>query len=167
MKFFQHVSPIKIVDGQQHVSEECLQKKHLLDLLYCKVAAKLQDVEREIEDSKGGKENQEEIGCFKKAWKSIWDFLCFIIVVPIRFLIRILKSKAVKAAVTLPWQLIKILRLLKPKSEITNLVSTLDSICYKTFWGWCQIHSHKGWLEDYLLWQTLWSFLSSCGELGR
>ncbi|KAJ6346680.1 hypothetical protein OIU76_003378 [Salix suchowensis] len=128
LKFCKHASPIKIVDGQQHVSEECLLKKHLLDLIYCMVAPKFEDNEREIEESKEGKEKHEEIGCFKKTWKSIMSFLCFIIVVPLQFLIRILKSKAVKAAVTLPWKLIKMICHLKPTSEITNLVSTAETV---------------------------------------
>lgn len=128
MKFCKHASPIKIVDGQQRVGEECLQKNHLLDLIYCTVAPKSEDIEREIEESKERNEEHEENGCFKKTWKSIWSFLCFIIVVPLRFLIRILKSKAVKAAVTLPWQLIKSVCRLKPTSEITNLVSTAETV---------------------------------------
>ncbi|KAJ6387850.1 hypothetical protein OIU77_026421 [Salix suchowensis] len=48
--------------------------------------------------------------------------------VPLQFLIRILKSKAVKAAVTLPWQLIKMICHLKPTSEITNLASTAETV---------------------------------------
>ncbi|KAJ6704757.1 PROTEIN putative (DUF247)-RELATED-RELATED [Salix purpurea] len=47
---------------------------------------------------------------------------------PLQFLIRILKSKAVKAAVTLPWKLIKMICHLKPTSEITNLASTAETV---------------------------------------
>ncbi|CAK7339308.1 unnamed protein product [Dovyalis caffra] len=128
MKFCTHLSPIKIMDSQQQLIEECLQKNHLLDLLYCMVAPKLEEESSEIDESKEGKENLEEIGCFKKAWKFIWSFLCFIVIVPIRFLVRIRKSKAVKVAVTLPWQVIKQLCHLNTKSEITNLVSTARTV---------------------------------------
>ncbi|XP_034922135.1 putative UPF0481 protein At3g02645 [Populus alba] len=86
-------------------------------------------IEREIEDSNEGKENQEETGCFKKAWKSIWGFLCFIIVVPIRFLnYTNTQIKSCQGCSNHTMATHQESRLLKPKSEITTVVSTAETV---------------------------------------
>ncbi|XP_023872943.2 putative UPF0481 protein At3g02645 [Quercus suber] len=119
--FCKHLSPIKCIN-EQSFKEECFTKFHLLELLYYMVALKLQLVADNSEQEKP--KEDKEIGCFQ----SILKALCYINLAPLRLIIKIFNSKAVKLLVTLPFIIISYICNLKNKSDITNLLSSAEAV---------------------------------------
>ncbi|KAK7821282.1 putative UPF0481 protein At3g02645 [Quercus suber] len=119
--FCKHLSPIKCID-EQNFKEECFTKSHLLELLYYMVAPKLQLVADNSEQEKP-KEDKEN-GYFQ----SILNGLCYINLAPLRLIIKIFNSKAMKLLVTLPFIIISYICNLKNKSDITNLISSAEAV---------------------------------------
>ncbi|KAL4650798.1 hypothetical protein ACB092_01G114400, partial [Castanea dentata] len=104
--FCKRLSPIKCIN-EQNFEEECFTKSHLLELLYNMVAPKLQLVADNSEQEKP--KEDKAIGCFQ----SILKALCYINLAPLRLVIKIFNSKAVK---------------LLNKSDITNLILSAKAV---------------------------------------
>ncbi|KAM3711352.1 hypothetical protein ACJW30_01G102600 [Castanea mollissima] len=119
--FCKHLSPIECIN-EQHFKEVCFTKSHLLELLYYMVAPKLQLVADNSEQEKP--KEDKEIGYFQ----SILDALCYINLAPLRFLVKIVNSKAVKLLVTLPFIIISYLCNFKNKTNITDLISSAEAV---------------------------------------
>ncbi|KAM3759209.1 hypothetical protein ACB098_01G103800 [Castanea mollissima] len=119
--FCKRLSPIKCIN-EQNFEEECFTKSHLLELLYNMVAPKLQLVANNSEQEKP--KEDKAIGCFQ----SILKALCYINLAPLRLVIKIFNSKAVKLLVTLPFIIISYICNLKNKSDITNLILSAKAV---------------------------------------
>jgi len=124
MGFCNDLSPIKYIN-YQHFREECLERGHLLELLYYMVAPKLQLVpDYEQEEPK----DVEEICWFRKALKSFLASMFYINLALLCLLSKIYKSKAVMLLVTLPFKIISYLFRLRNKGDINNLISSAGSV---------------------------------------
>ncbi|KAK9280671.1 hypothetical protein L1049_014369 [Liquidambar formosana] len=125
MGFCKDLSPIKIIDDP-HFKEECLAKAHLLELLYHMVAPTQQSIVDLEEHDK--KKEHEEAGCCKRAFQSVTKVLCLINLAPVRFVMKILKSKAILLVITLPWQIIRLLCHSKSKDSLADLISSAQNV---------------------------------------
>ncbi|KAG2691429.1 hypothetical protein I3760_08G008700 [Carya illinoinensis] len=123
-----YLSPIKYIN-HQHFTEEYFTRAHLLDLLYYMIVPKLTLVADFDQQEK--MEEDEEIGWFRKAMKSILIAVCFLIFAPLRILKRIFQSKVVKRLAASQLAILSRILSRAKNSTVTNILPSTENVVEK------------------------------------
>ncbi|XP_041021215.1 putative UPF0481 protein At3g02645 [Juglans microcarpa x Juglans regia] len=124
-----YLSPIKYIN-HQHFTEECFTRAHLLDLLYYMIVPKLTLV-ADFDQQEKMEDQDEEIGWFRKAMKSILIAVCFLLFAPLRILKRIFQSKVVKRLAASELSILSRISGRAKNSTVTNILSSAENVAEK------------------------------------
>ncbi|KAL5559737.1 hypothetical protein UlMin_035948 [Ulmus minor] len=129
--FFRELSPfVHVIINDSYLQEECLQKAHLLDLLYSTIVPEepLMDLQVNVEKEEANEEEKGDKNWFLRGLIAILNMLLYINTIPIKLMEKIFNSKILMFILMLPYNCFLHFCNSNQKDAVTQVVSSAKNL---------------------------------------